>query len=56
MRVYDGASLMTLVISTECANPPTLVGGSLVLRSKLRGIRPVEIKSPRHSRNLLSGI
>jgi len=30
MRVYDGARLMTLVISTECANPPTLVGGSWV--------------------------
>jgi hypothetical protein len=30
MRVYEGARLMTLVISTECANPPTLVGGSLV--------------------------
>jgi len=30
MRAYDGAGLMTLVISTECANPPTLVGGSLV--------------------------
>ena len=29
MRADDGARLMTLVISTECANPPTLVGGSL---------------------------
>jgi len=38
MRVYDGASLMTLVISTECANPPTLVGGSLVMSIITSGI------------------
>ena len=31
MRADDGARLMTLVSSTECANPPTLVGGSLVI-------------------------
>ena len=31
MYVYDGARLMTLVISTECANPSTLVEGGLVL-------------------------
>ncbi len=38
MRVYDGARLIALVISTECANPPTLVGGSLVFCDKIKVI------------------
>ena len=41
MRADDGAGLMTLIISSECANPPTLAGGSVELIDVLREGSPV---------------